>query len=574
MIRVRTIMFTTAIVLATIGIGCSQQGSDGIVLEYDGERMGADHFIAEFLAAYGPDIPSDSLDAAAVTFAHDLLRKKLLEAEARSAAWGDTSGLSAIIATRLRATMADEMRSTIGDTVDVTEDQIAAAYDRENETIELTLVIARDFETLISTRKRLILESDPEKILAALKQQPKDFTVRPQSLLYSKAGLLRGSLDTLDVGDWSEPFTLTEGHAVAHVDTRVPADRESDELGFEAFSQRYAESQQATRVSGYARDVLWPRYSVGIVRENVVVLDSLIAGHVVWLKTAIEEARSAGDRDRFRILQMSTPTPEPDVLLLPLARLDGAPDYRIAEYLQDLRVDFPGARPPGGDLAKLEDDISRKIETWLLATEVRSTGDPAAEPTLSRKLANAEAWEHVQRYYYYEIERSVQVTREDIQKYYDDHISFYEANPQRRVAFFRTTDKAVAEWVLASLNEGLSRDSVAVEGQRRGTDLYYYGGEEWYGTMGYEIDPVLEEMSVGDVRGPATTSTGNHYVLCLLESRAATFEEAISAGLDKTVLQFKRDERLDEVVARLMEKYGGSVSEEAALEAARRLYRS
>ncbi|MFH1278133.1 MAG: peptidyl-prolyl cis-trans isomerase [Candidatus Eisenbacteria bacterium] len=572
MIWSRTRPWIPWLAAALLGVTC---GREKIVIELKGEVVPARDFAREFEVIMGDSVAQSELDSALVGFAHRLLHKKLLEKEARSKTWGDATNLPVRIAVRQRAVIAAETYRAVTDTLHIDEEDLGRVFGGLDEELLLRMVSAPDSAALDSVRTFLLSAANLDEAWETLRKAAGRFTWKHARFTAIESPLVWNVASGLGTGEWSAVFANPEGYAILLREAARPRERAMDERTIESFRMKYDGALREQRFREFALRTLWDRYGAELREENLRELDSVLARHHAAVETDLEKAKEAGDSDdAVRSILTRVPSPGPETLSLPLLTLEGGPAYEIADYLRDITLDLATSRPGGGDVARLRADVTEKLVIWLAAVYAERSGLTRGNEKLERALANVEGWEYMSQFFYSEVETKVAATEEDLRSFYESHRPFFEQHPRFRVAYYKTRDEGGAQWIAASLRAGTPRDSVAAAGARRIDDLTFYPGEHWMGNLGYELDPVLGTMAVGDVSDPVAVSSGNRYVLCLLEKRTPTYEESLESGLERQVLKQKQDLRMNEIVGRLMQKYGGRVHESAAKEAARFLTRS
>ena len=550
-------------------------GREGVVLELDGEKVSASDFAERFEETMGP-LPPEAPDSVLVSFAHQLLRQKLLEKEARSGVLRDTVNLSARIAARRRSLIADETYRAVTDTVLIDEKVMGEVFDGLDEEFLLRLISASDSTAVDSIRTALVSGADLDRTCEEIMQPGNRITVRRARFTSIDSPPIWRVARGLGQNELSPLFRIPEGYAILYLEARRPRERGAGEKTIDSFRERYIDVACRLRYEEFTKRTLRLRYGTEPSDENIGTLGSLLQLHNTDVEARLNELKEAGaDQEALHLVSIEVPSTDQETGQLPLVTLDGGANYTIVDYLQDSALELTGSRPGGKDLDELRGQVMEKLVTWLAAVDAEESGRTRENRRLDRTLASAEGWEYMRRFHNEEVEKKINVAPEELRSYYDSHHSFYEQHPLFQVAYFKIEEKtggeALAQWVTESLRAGMSRDSVAAEGKRRSADLHYYPGDLWLGNLGTGLDPTLFSMRVGEVSDPVTVSSGNRYVLCLLGKRTPTYEDALSSGLERSVLQQKRNGRLDEIVGDLKRKYHGTVHEEAAREARRLL---
>ncbi len=182
----------------------------------------------------------------------------------------------------------------------------------------------------------------------------------------------------------------------------------------------------------------------------------------------------------------------------------------------------------------------------------------------------------IQTYYQQQVVDQVQVSEEDIQAYYEDHLDdIYHQEPQVKVSQVLVASPEDTVAVLAALDSGESFETVVEEMSQHEPTRSTGGNMGWVtlnSPMPYlgqqeEIVRHLFEGEVNDVLGPFSTSMGYHFFKITEKKEEGSrpldeVRESIENTLRPTLVNSYFEET---VIPSLRESYGVTVNEEAFL---------
>ncbi|MBN2587228.1 MAG: peptidyl-prolyl cis-trans isomerase [Candidatus Fermentibacteraceae bacterium] len=182
----------------------------------------------------------------------------------------------------------------------------------------------------------------------------------------------------------------------------------------------------------------------------------------------------------------------------------------------------------------------------------------------------------IQTYYQQQVVDQVQVSEEDIQAYYEDHLDdIYHQEPQVKVSQVLVSSPGDTAAVLAALDSGEPFETVVEEMSQHEPTRSAGGNLGWVtlnSPMPYlgqqeEIVRSLFEGEVDDVLGPFSTSMGYHFFKITEKKEEGSrpldeVRESIENTLRPTLVNSYFEET---VIPSLRESYGVTVNEEAFL---------
>lgn len=418
-------------------------------------------------------------------------------------------------------------REEVGKRIEVTEDKIREAFEREYRKVTLRVLTTREKER-------------SEQALADLREGADFAELAEERSIdpYKHKGGLVEALPKIDLMTEiaAEAFTAEPGELIGPIRTPIGW----AVVRVEAFHE--ADPERLEEVRGDVEQMIRYRQASRLEED---LARSLRDEHSVEI---VDEAVAAVAPERIEDGRLIPKVPDPTAVVAHVG--DGA--IHASEYADALKWRWKGVSNEAAARASAPIVLESMVQDRLLLAEALERGYGEA-PAVERAVRASEKQLVLKRYLREVLGPTVEVSREEMEEYYAAHQDRFRRPPRFHMSQITVESEEEAERIAGLLREGTDMAWLA---ERHSVDSYAEaGGDRGWVTPspgdGGLNDQVLGS-AVGDVIGPFEVR-GDWLVLQVdaREEQGPYPFDRVSGNVRSEVFQRKFQERLDEVLKKL-----------------------
>lgn len=431
---------------------------------------------------------------------------------------------------RRRLAVRELRREEIGDRIEIPDETVREAFEREYRQVTLRVVTTADQGDALRILEQLRGGADFASIAAERSIDP-----------YKSRGGLVEALPRIDLmteiaeeafaaepGELLGPIRTPIGWAVVRVESFAPADPERletvrDELRQRVYFLRSRELEEA-------------------------LAERLEESHRVEV---VEDAAAAVAPRRAEDGRLLPAEPDPEAVV---ARVDDQV-ISAAEYAEALRWRWKGVSNEAAARAAAPLVLGELIRGQLLLAEALERGYHQA-PAVLRSARALERQLMVERYLREVLAATVEVDPQEIRSYYEENRQRFGQPPRFHVRQITVATEAEAERLIGLLDDG---SDFAWLARRHSTDsLAPSGGERGWVTPMPGADRLSDRLlraEVGDVLGPIEARDGWLVLQVTGREEQDLYPfERVSGNVRSELFQRKLQQKIDQVLTKLRER--------------------